>query len=105
LVHIKTRSSLGGGKAARFSKSRYISVYGWVVVPISKPVDLIKHEGNDLGSSGLKNSILLVDAVKEGVINSVHELINYNRHKEPELLGIVQIMAETNKDSEVIDLS
>jgi hypothetical protein len=45
-------------------------------------VDVKKHAANDLGSSGLENSILLVDAGEEGVIKSEHEHINYN-HKEP----------------------
>ena len=41
-----------------------------------------KHAANDLGSPGLENSILLVDAGEEGVIKSEHEHIN-NNHKEP----------------------
>ena len=82
-------------------------------MPISIEVDLKKHETNDVGSSGLKNNIELFDAVEEGVIKSEHELINYNS-KEPEILGnksqeslrqFIRIMAETNKDKEVLDLT
>ena len=49
-------------------------------------VDVKKHAAKDLGSSGLENSILLVDAGEEGVTKSEHY----------QLKNI--IMAETNKD-------
>ena len=67
-------------------RSRRLAI-GWVVVPISIAVDLRKHAANDLGSSGLKSSIELFDAVKEGVIKIVHELIIIiTKNKERQIL-------------------
>ena len=47
-----------------------------------------KHAANDLGSSGLENSILLVDAGEEGVTKSEHhQLNNYNHGRDEQGLG------------------